>query len=96
MTGILAAALIAAFLTAWITPIVLRYAEKSSAIDLPGERRINTRPMPRLGGIAIFIGFAIAVLLTVTLRQFSRTGSILGRCRSSACCSPRPLWPSSD
>ena len=74
MTGILAAALIAAFLTAWITPIVLRYAEKSSAIDLPGERRVNTRPMPRLGGIAIFIGFAIAVILTVTLRQFSRTG----------------------
>ena len=74
MIGILAAALIAAFLTAWITPMVLRYAEKSSAIDMPGDRRINTRPMPRLGGVAIFAGFLIAVLLTVTLRQFSRTG----------------------
>lgn len=74
MIGILAAALIAAFLTAWITPVVLRYAEKSSAIDQPGDRRINTRPMPRLGGVAIFIGFLIAAVLTVTLRQYSRAG----------------------
>jgi UDP-GlcNAc:undecaprenyl-phosphate GlcNAc-1-phosphate transferase len=74
MIGILAAALIAAFLTVWVTPIVLRYAEKSSAVDQPGERRINTRPMPRLGGVAIFLGFLIAALLTVTLRQYSRAG----------------------
>jgi UDP-GlcNAc:undecaprenyl-phosphate GlcNAc-1-phosphate transferase len=74
MTGILAAALIAAFLTAWITPIVLRYAEKSKAVDMPEARRVNTRPMPRLGGVAIYLGFLIAVILTVTLRQFSRAG----------------------
>ncbi|MCW3054981.1 MAG: UDP-N-acetylmuramyl pentapeptide phosphotransferase/UDP-N-acetylglucosamine-phosphate transferase, partial [Chthonomonadales bacterium] len=74
MVGILAAALIAAFLTAWITPMVLRYAEKSSAVDQPGERRVNTRPMPRLGGVAIFLGFLIAAVLTVTLRQYSRAG----------------------
>lgn len=72
MIGILAAALIAAFLTAWVTPIVLRYAEKSSAVDQPGGRRTNKRPMPRLGGVAIFIGFLVAAVLTVTLRQYSR------------------------
>ena len=74
MGGILAAALIAAFVTAWITPIVLRYAEKSSAVDQPGDRRINKVPMPRLGGVAIFFGFLIAAILTVTLRQYARAG----------------------
>ncbi len=74
MTGILVAALIAALVTAMVTPYVLRFAEKSSAIDMPGERRINTRPLPRLGGVAIFVGFLVAVLLTVTLRQYSRAG----------------------
>jgi len=74
MVGILAAALIAAFLTAWITPIVLRYAAKSSAVDQPGDRRINKVPMPRLGGVAIFLGFLIAAILTITFRQYRVAG----------------------
>ncbi len=74
MIGILAAALIAAFVTAFSTPYVLRYAEKSTAVDMPGERRANTVPLPRLGGVAILIGFLLAVVLTVTMRQYSRPG----------------------
>src|SRR5258708_5252235 len=74
MLGIIAAALIAAFVTAIITPSVRRWSEKMGAIDQPEARRVNETPMPRAGGIAIYLGFLAAVLLTVTVRHFSRAG----------------------
>jgi len=74
MIGIIVAALVAAFVTAGITPAVRHWAEQKGAVDQPGERRINTQPIPRAGGIAIFLGFVVAVVLTVTWRQFSRSG----------------------
>jgi UDP-GlcNAc:undecaprenyl-phosphate GlcNAc-1-phosphate transferase len=74
MYGILVAAFVAALVTAAITPSVRRWSEKIGAVDQPSARRINTTPMPRIGGVAICLGFLIAVLLTVTVRQFSREG----------------------
>jgi UDP-GlcNAc:undecaprenyl-phosphate GlcNAc-1-phosphate transferase len=74
MLGIIAAALIAAFITVLVTPSVRRWSEKMGAVDQPETRRINTAPLPRAGGIAIYLGFVIAVVLTVTARQFSRPG----------------------
>lgn len=45
------------------TPLVKALAEKLGALDMPGElRRVNDRPVPRLGGLAIFIGFLVGVL----------------------------------
>lgn len=46
------------------TPIVKTFAEKLGAIDNPGEaRRIHQRPIPRMGGMAIFLGFLVSVVL---------------------------------
>ncbi|MCS6776085.1 MAG: hypothetical protein NZ557_06045, partial [Chthonomonadaceae bacterium] len=69
MIGMIVAALVAALLTMGVTPAVRRWAERMNAIDLPEERRVNTRPMPRAGGIAIVLGFMVAVALTVGWRQ---------------------------
>jgi UDP-GlcNAc:undecaprenyl-phosphate GlcNAc-1-phosphate transferase len=76
MYGILVAAFVAALITAAVTPSVQRWAEKIGGrlVDQPSERRVNTEPKPRAGGIAICLGFLVAVLLTVTVRQFSREG----------------------
>jgi UDP-GlcNAc:undecaprenyl-phosphate GlcNAc-1-phosphate transferase len=74
MIGIFVAALLAAFVTATVTPTVRRWSEKMGAVDQPEARRVNTTPMPRAGGIAIFLGFVAAVLLTVTWRHFARPG----------------------
>ena len=74
MIGILAAALVAAIVTALVTPAVQRWAEKKGIVDQPAERRVNTEPKARAGGIAIYAGFIVAVVLTVTFRQFSKTG----------------------
>lgn len=48
------------FLISWLTtPWVSRLAFKLGAIDIPNERKVHTKPMPRLGGIAIFLGMCL-------------------------------------
>ncbi len=74
MFGILFAALLAAIITALTTPAVKRWSEKRGAIDQPEARRVNTAPMPRAGGVAICVGFFLAVLITVSARHFRLTG----------------------
>ena len=58
-----------AFLICFImTPPVKRFAEASGAIDIPKDgRRIHDHPIPRMGGLAIFLGFLISVLLFVDM-----------------------------
>jgi UDP-GlcNAc:undecaprenyl-phosphate GlcNAc-1-phosphate transferase len=46
----------AALVTLLTTPWVIRFARRINAIDYPDNRRINTRPTPRLGGIALYLG----------------------------------------
>ena len=55
----------AAFLIAFgTTPIVKGFAQRVGAMDNPGEaRRIHDHPIPRMGGMAIFLGFLLAVIL---------------------------------
>lgn len=40
-----------------VVPWSIRLAHRWKAVDVPGGRRIHTRPTPRLGGIAVFVGF---------------------------------------
>ncbi len=58
-----------AFFVAYImTPVSKRLAILLGAIDYPGNRRVNTKPVPRCGGIAIYLGLcagAFTVILGV-------------------------------
>ena len=58
-------ALVIAFVISFIaTPLVKNFAVKVGAIDIPDKKRhIHSHPIPRMGGLAIFIGFLISVLL---------------------------------
>ena len=40
-----------------LTPLVRSFAGRVGAMDLPGERKIHSQPMPRLGGLSIFISY---------------------------------------
>jgi len=48
---------LALVVTLVLTPLVRRLAPAVGAVDLPSGRRVNKRQVPRLGGIAIIIGF---------------------------------------
>ena len=51
MWGDIAIAFLLAFITAFVvTPHTMRLAKKVGAIDIPNDRRVNKKPMPRLRG----------------------------------------------
>lgn len=61
---VLAAFGMAGILTFLLTPHVKDFAHKVGAIDVPRDgRRMHTRPIPRLGGLAIFMGFLASALI---------------------------------
>src|SRR5438132_6621162 len=55
--------LVAAAVTALLTPVTMRIATTVGAIDEPRERGLSDRPTPLLGGLAIFAGALVAGLI---------------------------------
>ena len=55
--------LLAAAVTALLTPVTMRLARAAGAIDEPRERGLSERPTPLLGGLAIFAGALAAALI---------------------------------
>lgn len=48
----------------FLTPVLRRLAQRFNWLDVPQDRRrIHTQPIPRLGGIAIFLSVAVALLV---------------------------------
>ncbi len=44
-----------------VTPIVRHYAHRLQLLDEPGGRKIHLVAIPRLGGVAMFIAFGVAI-----------------------------------
>ena len=63
MWGDIAIAFMIAFATAFMaTPFTIRFAKKVGAVDTPQDpRRINQITMPRLGGLAVILGFFLSI-----------------------------------
>jgi UDP-GlcNAc:undecaprenyl-phosphate/decaprenyl-phosphate GlcNAc-1-phosphate transferase len=56
------AALVIAFATAFlVTPYIQRLALRVGMLDATDERRMHDQPKPRIGGIAVYLGFAFAL-----------------------------------
>lgn len=75
-TGILAFTV--SLLTAlFVTPLVIKIAKMIGAVDKPNERKVHTNLIPRLGGLAIFIG-VIAGYFTAGLHHEKVTAISVG------------------
>lgn len=46
-----------------LTPAVRWLAFRVKALDMPGERKVHTKPVPRLGGLGVFVAFHVGLLL---------------------------------
>ena len=55
----------AALTTLVCTPLAKRFALRVDAVDYPSKRRINTKPTPRLGGLAVFAGIIVACFVAL-------------------------------
>ncbi len=77
--GLALAALLTAALVALIsTPVVRSLAFRVGAVDVPKDnRRMHNHPIPRMGGLAIFFGFILSVLIFIPLTPELR-GMLLG------------------
>ena len=61
-----------------MTPPVKRFAEKVGAIDVPKDnRRVHDHPIPRMGGLAIFLGFMLSLIFFVPMST-KVTGILVG------------------
>jgi UDP-GlcNAc:undecaprenyl-phosphate GlcNAc-1-phosphate transferase len=56
-------AITALIMAALAVPLVRRVAWRYGFVDQPSFRKVHATPMPRLGGVAIYLGFIVALLL---------------------------------
>ena len=50
-------------IVALLIPFVKKIALHINALDIPDARKVHTKPIPRLGGLGIFIGFLIGYMI---------------------------------
>src|SRR5438876_10986745 len=70
-------ALLALVVVILLTPAVGGMARLIGAVDRPERRRLNVRPIPRLGGLALFFGIFVPALAFLDLSRETR-GLLLG------------------
>lgn len=59
------------------TPIARKVAFKLGAIDIPGERKMHTKPIALMGGLAIIAGFLSSILFDTAGNLFGSPGLIV-------------------
>ena len=79
MWGDIAIAFLLAFITAFVlTPHTMRLAKKVGAIDIPNDRRVNKKPMPRLGGLAVICGFLVSTIYLLIIMNLEHSIDLFG------------------
>jgi len=64
--------IIAVGTTAALMPMVLKLATLRNWLAIPGERTVHTIPTPNVGGLGMFCGLAIALLVARQMDRFDR------------------------
>src|SRR5215203_3387781 len=60
-----------------LTPAIGQMARRMGAVDAPEARRLNELPVPRLGGLALFVGILVPALAFLDMNREAR-GLLLG------------------
>ena len=63
------AAMAAMLISLLLVPSIAKLAVRIGAIDKPNARKVHTKIMPRMGGLAIYISFFIVLFLTHTVTK---------------------------
>ena len=70
---VVGAFLAAAVLALLLTPPVRALASRLDLVDVPEARRVNTRPVPRGGGVAVVIAFVLVAAIALAWTGATRT-----------------------
>jgi UDP-GlcNAc:undecaprenyl-phosphate/decaprenyl-phosphate GlcNAc-1-phosphate transferase len=68
--------LVALAVCAVLVPLAIRLSGRTGIVAVPGGRHAHATPTPLLGGLAMFLGFAVAVLIFVP-SSTTRTGVLV-------------------
>lgn len=69
--------LLSAFVVAFAAmPTVIKLSYKIGAVDRPDHRKVHSKSMPRMGGMAIFLSFLLAMLVMIKMGLVG--GSFIG------------------
>ena len=64
--------LLAFVITLALVPLTIKLAGKVGAIDIPKDnRRVHTKPIPRIGGVAIFVAITVSAIIASASGLFS-------------------------
>ncbi|MEA3451013.1 MAG: MraY family glycosyltransferase [Bacteroidota bacterium] len=67
------------FIITYITiPTINRTARYKNLFDIVDKRKVHVQNVPRLGGIAIFAGFIITILIFIDTQKFAFLGPFVG------------------
>ena len=67
MGNIIIGVIIAFIVSFYTMPIIIKLADQIKIFDIPDERKVHKKPIPSLGGLGIFIGFMMGLLLTQSI-----------------------------
>ena len=71
--------LIAVFAGVVFTPITIKLAQKMKIMDIPNDaRKIQAKPMPRIGGLAFIMAFLLSCLFVFLTTQLGSDINLLG------------------
>jgi len=63
--------LVALVLALGLTPVIRNFARRRGWLDRPdGRRKLHSHPVPRLGGVAVFISFAFTCVLLLVAQRW--------------------------
>lgn len=68
--------IIAYILGVFLVPLVISFSKKEGLVDVPNERKIHTKPISRIGGVAIWASAMLTFLCLVCLSYYPY-GSLL-------------------
>lgn len=61
---------LALFITLGAVPLLRRLAERANIMDIPDERKVHSKPIPKIGGLAMALGFFVPTLLWLDFSPF--------------------------
>jgi UDP-N-acetylmuramyl pentapeptide phosphotransferase/UDP-N-acetylglucosamine-1-phosphate transferase len=71
MIQVVAGIVIAYFITFFLLPLIIRVADDNKLYDIPDERKTHKHAVSSLGGIAIFTGLILSLLLVSDFGNYS-------------------------
>ena len=71
MPEYLLAFILAVGVALFVTPLVIVFAAKTGAMDEPDSRKVHKKPIPRIGGLGIYISCMVSMITVMAFADLS-------------------------